>query len=201
MKKTTTIIALLALAGCSGKKQGGMKPFSGSDNDSPIIISDTSTGTLGNPPPQAINAIKVERQNVNFWSKPFYDDGNGHYQIHGNGTLWLSRYKAACVEVAGSPLTPLAKDTPWSLNFLDSGQVAFTIQDGGDNNSAIDPKGAPLQQPDSNTLITSTSPKTFQQVVVTSGSQKTEPLSATVVTVHYCPNGQCAASNIDPCKP
>src|ERR1017187_7033970 len=121
MLKTTTVLAVLVLAGCSNK--GEIQPFSGSNNDSPIIVSDTST-TLGRPGAPLIDAIKVLRQKVNFWSKALYGDRKGHYQIHGFGTSWSSRYKAACVDAGGvpptQPPTAFPRDTLWSIEYMSS---------------------------------------------------------------------------------
>jgi hypothetical protein len=202
MLKTTTVLAVLVLAGCSNK--GEIQPFSGSNNDSPIIVSDTST-TLGRPGAPLIDAIKVERQNVNFWSKAFYGDGNGHYQIHGYGPAWSSRYKAACVDAGGvpptQPPTALPLDTPWSIEFMSANTLVFTITDAkGDNNEAIDPLGAALSATNKNTLITGTVPKKFDRALVKSGGNEIVTLTVSPVTVHYCPKGSCDDGITNPCK-
>jgi hypothetical protein len=204
MKKTIILLTLLTLVGCAKKHPYKKKPLGngGSDNDSPIIVSDSSTGFLKTGDKMA--AITVGRENVNTWSDPFDDDGAGGYKIHGTtAPIFGSHYQGTCVQglddKGNDVRVPLTKNKPWTVDFQNGSVSVFTVHDDkGDDNEALDPKGATLDYSDAddtgNTLITGSIPKAFTKAVVTSQSTTTTiyPLGNTYITIHYCPKGKCS---------
>jgi hypothetical protein len=214
MKKTIILLTLLALSGCGKKHPYKHKPLtgSGSDNDSPIIVSDSSTTILKTGDRMA--AITIGRQNINLWSDPFNDDGNGGYQIYGRTAFNLYHYQGTCVQgldaMGKDVRVSLTKNKPWMVDFQDAGSVSvFTIHDDkGDDYEGLDPKGATLGYSDAdetgNTLITGGMPKAFTKAVVTSDGKVTpimpivDGLGNSYMTVHYCPKGKCSNASTCP---
>jgi hypothetical protein len=210
MKNTIILLTLLTLVGCGKKHPYKYKPSRGaSDNDSPIIVSDSSTRSRKTV--DTIPAITVGRENINTWSDPFDDDGAGGFKIHGRtAPIFGSHYQGTCVQGLddkGNGINvPLTKNKPWKVDFQDdSGASVFTIYDEkGDDYETIDPKGATIDYSEAddtgNTLITDTIPKMFTKAAVTSQSSTTTiyPVGKVYVTIHYCPKGTC--SNINTCK-
>jgi hypothetical protein len=216
MKKTLTIFVLLAL--CLGlglilyrnghRMRMSRKIFGdggGSNNDSPIVVGDTST--FFKYFQKGYNAIQLQRQNVNVWSDPYDDDGLGNFKIHGeSGFLGLGKpYKGTCVvaydQTAGTS-APMPLDKNWYVNFNDSnGVTLFAIQDDGNDVETLDPKGATLTPVDDNTLVTTDVVKVYSSIVVGSKSGAGSPIPATSAIIHYCVGGNCNdGQHNDPCK-
>src|ERR1700750_3280400 len=110
MRETVTIIGLFAIIFASAvttRSCVDVKP-TGSDNDSPIIVTD---------PPDMIEVSRLGS------TKPFHNE-NGRFRIHATSfPIFGHRYRGTCVEgldtsTGRKSLVPLAKDKPWSVAFL-----------------------------------------------------------------------------------
>ena|ERR1017187_3470560 len=205
MRKTILFLTLLFLAGCYKQPPPEVKVGpAGSDNDSPIIISDTTTqrpdqskpGTTPTVTP-GTNISHKNRESNGHWHK---DTGQKTNNVH--DTDAHDTYRPACLEFShpSKHIVPIDAAKPWHIVFDNTSGKAFSMTwDVKTRDVVIDQDG--FSDPGGGTEIDGA-----MQVTQIKGMVDTLPVSGGValtpppakrplVTVHYCPNGQCVDEN------
>src|ERR1017187_1764597 len=219
MRKTILFLTLLLLAGCKEQPPAGALKVgpAGPDNDSPIIISDTTTvpTTKNTKGP----GTQITRMNVVGSNPYFHEPTPKNFRVHDledpDGAK-KDTYRAACFDFPSGkiPIPPTA--TKWRILFEDAGgeKLRMTWADHKDPDADGDPLDIALH-PD---LESSPDKKILSKAVtvakmtwsIDGGPATIVPPSgvtlspgATLVTVHYCSNRPCSLTvdnkQVDPC--
>jgi len=193
MLRTILLCTLLLLAGCQA-----FRKTSGSDNDSPIVIADTSNilKTDHKAP------LTIDRQKVSGSNKPYQKTPDGKVYFHDrSGFLGLTHHAASCLVLdTGAPIL-LGRAKSWNITFRDAGQAVLSFDwNNGDKDVA-------LTIPSPNTINGEylTVQAKFNTVEWTidptpGGPTTGGPTTSYTATIHYCPKGNCILNGNDPCK-
>lgn len=196
MRKTIVFLTLVMLAGCAKQEPPPetKKGLSGADNDSPIIISDTTT----------IMDARKKPETTATHGKGFGKGSKNKYTVHDKSAGDKDDYQPACLVFSSSTVPVQIPDgtTSWQITypFGGSSEILVSWSEPGDlNGDARDitldknftKKGNDLAMP--------------FELTEMSFSEDPTPVKANGVTIHYCPvgpNGQkCILNGVDPCHP
>jgi hypothetical protein len=179
------------------------------DNDSPIIISDTSTGPLD-----------AKRPRTRIWHKAapgnhdehFHKNADNHFFVHdkenGNGP----DLRAGCFVFASLPNQPIripASAKTWEIFFEDAAtaplfSLLWVDEETGNQKKGditVAANGAEYDQSDKKNIYLAVKvAKMKWQIDQGPISSLIDPYNTGLVTVHYCPGGQCTDGNNDLCK-
>jgi hypothetical protein len=165
--------------------------------DSPITISDSSTGPLTGPKKGSPKTAKG--YTVVIKHPAMFKDNSGVLQIMDSG------YYAACLDVSGAPKIPLASATRWRVRF-DDGIEARSSDNQEVDIDLMNKVHNPVTQVSGNWQA-SIPNESFSSVKinVTTGSQTqkykftVDPSSGAPVKVHYCTKSDCSDVMPNPC--
>jgi hypothetical protein len=208
MRKTILFLTLLFLAGCNKQPPPEVKVGpAGSDNDSPIIISDTTTipTTKGTKGSQTMVEHVAPPGNPEHFH---WDASTKSFLVHDKENNGNDTYRPACLVVPSHtptivPIPATAKN--FQVLFRDAGTpkikvLLMTWEDGAKDIRMSD--GFAMPSTTDTTKITK--PMQVKSFYWTIDGKDHLPLQASpgeLVTVHYCPTGKnCILKGIDPCQ-
>ena len=211
MRKTITFLTLLLLAGCGKKEPAEAKKApAGADNDSPIIISDTSTNLMKDPanPKTTASRAKVKGGNPYFRVD---DNVAGKWHVHDNeGKIdGTDNYRPRCLDFPSGTYTIPKKAETWEILFYKSASDTTPVltvnwtdhHDGKPDRGHIKLLDG-LTSPDNSLTLTKALQVNYMTWSIGGGQLNKETRSGTpLVTVHYCPSGDCTKDNGDPYCP
>ena len=180
------------------------------DNDSPIIIGDTTTGIMTGrlTPETKISRDKVQSNNQHFQTKA----GNMHY-VHDKEKQPVGSdkdsYRAACLVPQSGGRVDLAKAADWEVSFKDSfGNLVLLLTwpdpSNNPNEKGIINIGPPGWIADANreNLTKANEVDSMQWTINGHAYPLVKTSRGELIRVHYCPDGKCKLEDdSDPCNP
>jgi hypothetical protein len=207
MKKLIVVVAPIVVIAAVGWY---LWHKTGADNDSPIIITDASTGILKDPAGQkAQNPLTMIRRgyvaNGNTLFAPTARPNT--YAVHDKESTagHPDTYRAACFTFPGGSPVPIPANTAsWQLTFS-AGAGKLTVNwnrngvpgHSGPGDIAIE---APILYFSNNELSYGSEITSWTWQIDNTTSPAIQAARGELATIHYCPGGVCSYSGSNPCR-